>query len=139
MTGCHGQLTQPITATGSGVLRVEAVMGTTVTVDVRDQHLASAAADGAVAEAVGVLHAADRTYHPDSDINRLRRGATSLQCCVPQVAAVLHLCAQARRDTTAGSTPGQCPAGWTPPVWSRAGPHTTLCGVSPCTAYGTPS
>lgn len=117
MTGGNGGADQPITGTGSGVLRVEAVMGTTVTLDIRDQHLAPAAADRAVAEAEGILRAADRTfstYHPDSDISRLRRDDTSLECCAPQVAEVLDLCAQARRDTHGWFDPWAMPGGLDP-------------------------
>jgi len=104
-------------AGGSGALRVEEVMGTTVTLDIRDQLLGLAAVERAVAEAVNILHAADRTfstYDPGSDISRLRRGATSMDRCAPEVAAVLRLCAQARQDTHGWFDPWAMPDGLDP-------------------------
>lgn len=105
-------VTSPVS--GTGAVRVEPVMGTTVTLDIRDRHLSRAARQLALADAVDVLHAADRTfstYDPNSDISALRRGATTLERCLPVVSIVLRLCLQARQDTDGWFDPWAMPGG----------------------------
>jgi thiamine biosynthesis lipoprotein len=73
-------------------------MGTTVTIDVRDDHVPSAALDGAV----GVLREIEArftTYRDDSAIARLERGELSIADAHPDVREVLDACAVLRAES----------------------------------------
>lgn len=73
-------------------------MGTTFTIDVRDDGEWSEAIDSAVAW----LHHVDATfstYRPDSDITRVRRGELTVADADPLVAEVIDLCLRAQRTT----------------------------------------
>jgi thiamine biosynthesis lipoprotein len=75
---------------------VEHVMGTVVSVDVRD---GGPGAQAAVDRAVASLHHADRTfstYRPDSEVSRLQRGELALADASPEVREVLARCASLR-------------------------------------------
>jgi FAD:protein FMN transferase len=78
-----------------GLRRVEQIMGTAISVDVRDQ----AVAPSALEEAFEYLRDIDRrfsTYKPDSEVSRLSRGELSEDGCSPDVRLVLELCEQIR-------------------------------------------
>jgi len=78
-------------------VHVEHVMGTVLSLDVRD-----AVPDSAVREAVALLHRLDRlcsTYRADSEVSRLRRGELDLAGCDPDVRMAAGLCEQARQLT----------------------------------------
>jgi thiamine biosynthesis lipoprotein len=71
---------------------VEHVMGTVVSIDIRDRDLPPADATGAIAEVVAWLHHVDATYspyRPDSIVSRLGHGGTHLDDLDPDVRAVL--------------------------------------------------
>jgi thiamine biosynthesis lipoprotein len=77
------------------MVRVEQVMGTVVSVDVRDRLLESALDD-----VIGWFHEVDTrfsTYRPDSEISRLSRGELALDQCSSDVHAVLALCQDVHR------------------------------------------
>jgi thiamine biosynthesis lipoprotein len=83
-------------APAARAVRVEHVMGTVFSLDVRDPACAPEALDHAVA----LLHDVDRvfsTYREASPVSRLGRGEIRLGDCPPEVAEVLDLCAQASR------------------------------------------
>lgn len=78
-------------------LRVEHVMGTVFSIDVRDAVPACVLDD-----AVALLHEVDdvfSTWKPQSPISRLGRGELTLPQCPPQVAWVLESCEGFRRET----------------------------------------
>jgi FAD:protein FMN transferase len=82
--------------------RLEHVMGMPVSLALRGRHLVDEAARTAWEEALEVLHEADRvfsTYRPDSCVARLDRGVLRLDECPPEVAEVLALGEQARRES----------------------------------------
>jgi FAD:protein FMN transferase len=77
--------------------RVETIMGTVVSLDVRD-----AVPEAAVEEAFASLHEADArfsTYRSDSEISRLNRGEVRGADASPDMRLVLDLCDRARRAT----------------------------------------
>lgn len=101
----------------AGGLLLEPIMGTIVTLDVRDQNLPGAALDEALDAAVGELHRADHVfsiYAPHSDISRLRAGQIGLEECVPAVRDVLELCDLAKRHTDGWFDPWAMPGGVDP-------------------------
>jgi thiamine biosynthesis lipoprotein len=74
------------------------VMGTQVTVDVRDAGVAPAALEDAFAE----LHRIDAlfsTYRPASEVSRIDRGELDRDRASPDVRRVLDLCERYQRDT----------------------------------------
>jgi len=80
------------------LLRVERVMGTVFSIDVRD-HVPGAALD----EAVALLHDVDAvfsTWRAGSPVSRLARGEVSLSQCPAEVADVLEECARWHRETS---------------------------------------
>jgi thiamine biosynthesis lipoprotein len=80
-------------------VHAEHVMGTVVSLDVRD---APARADSAIAAALAWLHDVDArfsTYRADSEVCRLDRGELLLADASPDVRRVLERCAQLRRET----------------------------------------
>lgn len=108
-----------MTATGTPAaeprrqLHVEPVMGTVVSIDVRDAAPAGTV-QAAVAAVVADLHAVDRdfsTYRPGSWVSRLQAGAVTAADCPAQVREVLGLCARYRDDT----------GGWFDPAYAGPG------------------
>jgi thiamine biosynthesis lipoprotein len=100
-----------------GVLHVEQVMGTTVTLDVRDQHLPRAELARAVLAAVEALHEADRmfsTFRPDSAISQLRRGDRQPENLPADVVSVMVRCAAAAELTRGWFDPWAMPGGFDP-------------------------
>jgi thiamine biosynthesis lipoprotein len=88
----------PATTPLPGLRRVEQIMGTAVSLDVRD----SAVAPGALEDAFDYLRGIDRrfsTYKPDSEVSRLGRGEIQEIDCSPDLREVLALCEQVRRDS----------------------------------------
>ncbi|HET7495386.1 MAG TPA: FAD:protein FMN transferase [Candidatus Limnocylindrales bacterium] len=78
--------------------RVEPVMGTMVSIDVRDRVVPTDAVDGAVAW----LHEVDARFspfRPDSEISRLAEGTLAEVDAHPDVHIVLALCDELRRDS----------------------------------------
>lgn len=82
------------------VSHAEDVMGTVVTFEVRGQP--AAVARPAIQQAVAWLRWVDATfstYRPDSEINRLDRGALAAATCHPLVRQILALCERLRATT----------------------------------------
>jgi thiamine biosynthesis lipoprotein len=76
-------------------VRVEQLMGTVFSIDLRDGQVA----DGAIDEAFRWLNDVDRRFSPfrtDSEISLLGRGEITLAECHPDVATVLELCENLR-------------------------------------------
>src|ERR1017187_1641818 len=76
-------------------VRAEPVMGTVITVDVRDGDLPEAAMDAVF----GWFHDVDETFSTfriDSEISRLSRGELREHECSPDVREVLALCEEVR-------------------------------------------
>jgi thiamine biosynthesis lipoprotein len=81
-----------------GPHRVETVMGTVVTIDVRDPGVDPAAADAALA----YLHDIDARFSPflpDSEVSRLARGEIGEDECSTDLRHVLSLCEDLRRTS----------------------------------------
>jgi FAD:protein FMN transferase len=79
-------------------IEVEHVMGTVVSIDVRDAEVA----DSAIAAAFEWLAEVDRRFSPfkpESEISRLGRGELSIEDCHRDVATVLDLCEELRIQT----------------------------------------
>lgn len=77
-------------------IRVEPLMGTVVSIDLRDPPVP----DGVVDEAFAWLRQVEERFSPfiaGSDISRLGRGEWTLDECHPDVAAVLSLCEDLRQ------------------------------------------
>lgn len=101
----------------NGILHVEQVMGTTVTLDVRDRHLSRAELAQAVLVGVDVLHDADRmfsTYRASSAVSQLRRGSRRPEHFPSDVVSVLVRCAAARERTRGWFDPWAMPGGVDP-------------------------
>lgn len=80
-------------------VRVEPVMGTVVSFDVRDPGPDPAAVAAAIHAAVAWLHVVDArfsVFRPDSEVRRLDRGELALDDCHPDVRAVLRACERVR-------------------------------------------
>jgi FAD:protein FMN transferase len=90
-----------MTATGSGLHRVEQIMGTAISLHIADPlppHELAALAN----ETFAWLREVDlrfSTYRPDSEISRLGAAAVSLADCSADVSAVLDACAELWRAT----------------------------------------
>ncbi|MGD1053300.1 MAG: FAD:protein FMN transferase [Candidatus Dormibacteria bacterium] len=83
-------------------VRVEPVMGTVVTIDVRDPELSDPGVDAAIDAAVAWLHRVDATfstYRDGSEISRLGRGELQAGECSAEVREVLGLCAEVERSS----------------------------------------
>lgn len=81
-----------------GLRRVEQIMGTAISFDVRDPDVPPAALE----EAFDHLRDVDRrfsTYKPDSEVSRLGRGEMSEDDCSPDLRRVLELCEQVRETS----------------------------------------
>jgi FAD:protein FMN transferase len=79
-------------------IKVEHLMGTVVSIDLRDHDVG----DGIVDQAFAWLRSVDLRFSPfsaGSDISRLGRGEVTLEDCHPDVAAVLSLCEDLRHAT----------------------------------------
>lgn len=101
----------------NGILHVEQVMGTTVTLDVRDPHLTRSELARAVMVGVDVLHDADRmfsTYRASSAVSQLRRGSRRPEDFPSDVASVLARCAAAKERTRGWFDPWALPGGFDP-------------------------
>lgn len=78
--------------------RVEQIMGTAISIDLRDAFVPAAAVEEAFAE----LRRADlrfSTYRPDSEVSRLARGELSIADCSLELRRVLALAEQLRVDS----------------------------------------
>lgn len=81
---------------------VEHVMGMPISLALRGRHSADDVAAEAWAKVLEALRAADlvfSTYRPDSYVSRLDRGELTVMDCPPEVAEVLALGEQARRES----------------------------------------
>ena len=81
-----------------GLRRVEQIMGTAISIDVRDAGIPPATLD----DAFEYLREIDRrfsTYKPDSEVSRLSRGEIGEADCSPDVRQVLELSEQIRQIT----------------------------------------
>ncbi|MGC8634949.1 MAG: FAD:protein FMN transferase [Candidatus Limnocylindrales bacterium] len=85
-------------APSQAVRRVEHVMGTAVTIDVREGRLTPADL-GAVFAQLRDVDARFSPYRPDSEISRLGRGEMDEAACSPEVRHVLALCDDLRRTS----------------------------------------
>ncbi len=82
--------------------RVEAIMGTMVSLDLRDETVPDGAIDAAVDAAFAWLHDVDRRFSPfkpDSEVARLSRGELSEADASPDLRWVLELCDGVRRTS----------------------------------------
>ena len=86
-------LTMPITERR---MRVEHIMGTVISIDVRDVNVPDAAIEAAFAWLLEVDQRFS-TYKPESEVSRLGRGELTVEECHPDVALVLELCEDLRR------------------------------------------
>jgi len=77
---------------------VAPVMGTTVSIDVRDDYVPAATLEAAV-EALRALEARFSTYRDDSEIKRVERGELALADAHPDVREVLAACAVLRAES----------------------------------------
>jgi len=76
-------------------MAVQHLMGTVISIDVRDMEVPSGAIDAAFAW----LHQVDdrfSTYKPESEISRLGHGELTLEDCHPDVSQVLAICEELR-------------------------------------------
>ncbi|MGA8015217.1 MAG: FAD:protein FMN transferase [Candidatus Dormiibacterota bacterium] len=82
--------------TSTGLVRTEQVMGTVITVDVRDHGVGVEAIEGVLAwfRAVDGVFS---TYRANSEVSRLDRGEIAEDQCSPDVREVLGLCAEVQR------------------------------------------
>ena len=88
--------------TTASVRHVEPVMGTMVSIDVREPRVDVATARRAVADAVAWLHHVDAvfsTYRDDSDISRLGRGDVRIGEVSAEVREVLQTCVELSQAT----------------------------------------
>jgi thiamine biosynthesis lipoprotein len=76
---------------GTGTVRVEQVMGTAISLDLRDPAVPPAAVD-AMFDHLRDIDARFSTYRPDSEISRLGRGELTPDACSPDVREVLVRC-----------------------------------------------
>ena len=89
---------RPATTPLPGLHRVEQIMGTAISLDVRD----AAVQPAALERAFEYLRAVDvrfSTYKPESEVSRLIRGDLDEVGCSPELREVLALCDEARRTT----------------------------------------
>jgi thiamine biosynthesis lipoprotein len=88
-------IVSPATATPGNLRRVEQIMGTAISLDVRE----AAVAPAALERAFEYLREVDRrfsTYKPDSEVSRLMRGELDEAAASQELAEVLALCEEAR-------------------------------------------
>ncbi|MFL5724168.1 MAG: FAD:protein FMN transferase [Chloroflexota bacterium] len=80
-----------IVAPSSSMRRVEAIMGTTVSIDVREPLVDGSVLDEVV-EQLRDVDARFSTYRPDSEVSRLARGEIDLEACTGDVRHVMAAC-----------------------------------------------
>lgn len=88
----------PAAAPAAGLRRVEQIMGTAISLDVRDAAVHPSALD----EAFEYLRRVDlrfSTYKPESEVSRLSRGELREIDCSPELREVLDLCERVRRES----------------------------------------
>jgi FAD:protein FMN transferase len=83
--------TRTTPATPVAMRRVEAIMGTTVSIDVRPPFVDAAVLD-AVVDQLRDIDARFSTYRPDSEVSRLARGELAESACSPDLRHVLAAC-----------------------------------------------
>jgi thiamine biosynthesis lipoprotein len=94
----HDPLALSATTPLPGLRRVEQIMGTAISLDVRDASVSPAALD----EVFAYLREIDRRfspYKPDSEVSRLIRGDLEETDVSSDLAAILSLCDQVRRTS----------------------------------------
>jgi thiamine biosynthesis lipoprotein ApbE len=111
--------------------RVEPVMGTVVSFDLRDDVVPTGAVEGAIAW----LHEVDERFspfRPDSEVSRLADGTLAEAEAHPDVRAVLAMCDELRRDSGGAPSPACTPSRSTPAVTSSlvVGRHPVPPGAS---------
>ncbi len=77
-------------------VRVEQIMGTAISIDLRDPAISPAAVEAAF-DHLRDVDARFSTYRADTEISRLGRGEISLDDCSPDVREVLERCEDLRR------------------------------------------
>jgi thiamine biosynthesis lipoprotein len=80
------------------LVRAEPVMGTVISIDLRDEGVPEQAID----DAIEWLHAVDRRFSPyihESEISRLGRGELTVDECHPDVRTILDLCEELRLES----------------------------------------
>lgn len=103
--------------THGGRVHVEPVMGTTATLDIRDQALSEELLDAAIERGLALLHEADRvfsTWNEHSPLSQLRADRCKLKQCPPEVLGVLVRCARAKEITCGWFDPWAMPGGLDP-------------------------
>lgn len=102
MTGGREQIERLAPLAGTvplfGVRRVEQIMGTAISFDVRDPEVAPAALDEAF-EYLRDIDSRFSTYKPDSEVSRLSRGDIAEEGCSPDLRHVLDLCDKIRETS----------------------------------------
>ena len=84
-------LTSAGRTSGAGTVRVEQIMGTAISLDLRDPGVSPAAVD-AMFDHLRDIDARFSTYRADSEISRLGRGELPPEACSPDVREVLARC-----------------------------------------------
>jgi thiamine biosynthesis lipoprotein len=79
-------------------IRVEQIMGTAISLDLRDQTVPPAAVDAAF-DHLGDIDMRFSTWKTESEISRLGRGELSAEECSPDVRVVLERCERLRLET----------------------------------------
>ena len=102
----------------SGLVHVEPVLGTAVTIDVRWRDGEEPVlAEEAVVAGVRLLHEIDRlfsTARAGSQVSLLRHGVITLSCCPTVVSDVVLLCAEAEQLSRGWFDPWRLPGGFDP-------------------------
>ena len=80
------------------MIRVEQIMGTAISLDLRDQSIALAAVDAAF-DHLRDIDVRFSTWKTESEISRLGRGELSAEKCSPDVRVVLERCERLRALT----------------------------------------
>ena len=83
---------------GTGLLRVEQIMGTAIGIDLRDEDVPASAVEAAF-DSLRRADARFSTYRPDSEVRRLSRGELALADCSLELRQVLALAEQLRSDS----------------------------------------
>jgi len=100
-----------------GLVHVEDVMGTSVTLDIRWTDATPARLEAALVASVTLLHHIDRvfsTWKSDSEISRFRAGTVTVAQCSAEVHDVIELCAQARELSGCWFDAWKLPGGFDP-------------------------
>ena len=94
----HTVAAGPATGTARGPHRVAAVMGTVISIDVRDPGIPESVLDAMLAR-LEQIEARFSTYRPDSEISRIGRGELAEADASPEVRFVLGMCDDLHRTT----------------------------------------